>query len=83
MYCLLPTDCPPQLKARLERAGVHFGDLIRNGEVRHGSIPEGWKFRSTGKGNDEELVDGDGEVQALIFHVSADYPCLREYNGKG
>jgi hypothetical protein len=70
----LPVKCSPVLKAKLQYAGVVFGNETPDDKLFcYATLPTGWKKQATGHSMWSELVDDQGVKQAMIFYKAAFY----------
>lgn len=70
----LPMDCPPDLKAELERAGVIFGAQTPGDRLFCSvTLPKGWKKKATEHSMWSDLLDDKDVKVAAIFYKAAFY----------
>lgn len=70
----LPTECRAEDRAKLEAAGVVFGEPNENDPLFCDvTLPAGWKKVETDHSMWTDLVDGDGVKRGAIFYKAAFY----------
>lgn len=70
----LPTDCRPEDKAKLEAAGVVFGEPNpRDPMFCDATLPAGWKKVATDHSMWSDIVDETGKKRGSIFYKAAFY----------
>ena len=70
----LPVEMPAEAKRVLEKAGVKFGEPVKDDELfQYVTLPTGWKKMPTEHSMWLTLVDGKGRERASIFYKAAFY----------
>lgn len=70
----LPTECSAEDKAKLEAAGVVFGEPNKDDPMFcDATLPAGWRKVATDHSMWSDLVDGNGVKRGAIFYKAAFY----------